>query len=104
MDPNETFMPRRSRQTASAASRDEVEWLRLVQEQVKSLSYGVVQVIVHDARVVQIETAERLRLDRLPVKPISRTTGSPESSTHDNSDATTDRIAGSIRAPDSRRP
>jgi hypothetical protein len=39
-------------------------WLRLVQRQVESLRYGLVEIVVHDQRVVQIERTERLRLDR----------------------------------------
>jgi len=33
-----------------------------VKEQVEQLHYGVVQVVVHDSRVVQIDRTERLRL------------------------------------------
>lgn len=29
------------------------DWLRLVQEKVESLRYGVVQLVVHDGRVTQ---------------------------------------------------
>ena len=39
-------------------------WLELVREQVGSLRYGVVQVTVHDARVIQIERTERVRLEK----------------------------------------
>jgi len=45
----------------------EAAWLALVAEKVKSLQYGVVQIVVHDSRVVQIERTERHRLD-LPRK------------------------------------
>lgn len=37
-------------------------WLRLVQEKVESLRYGVVQLVVHDGRVTQIERTEKTRL------------------------------------------
>ena len=40
------------------------EWLELVRRQVGSLRYGVVQIVVHDAQVIQIEKTERVRLDR----------------------------------------
>lgn len=43
----------------------ELGWLQIVQQQVGSIRYGVVQVVVHDSRVVQIERTERLRLDRV---------------------------------------
>lgn len=38
------------------------DWLRLVQEKVESLRYGVVQLVVHDGRVTQIERTEKTRL------------------------------------------
>ena len=41
-------------------------WLRVVREQIASLRFGVVQVIVHDGRVVQIERTEKVRLDSKP--------------------------------------
>ena len=39
------------------------EWLELVRRQVESLRYGVVEIVVHDSRVIQIEKTERVRLD-----------------------------------------
>ena len=39
-------------------------WLELVQHQVGSLKFGVVQITVRDGRVVQVETTERLRFDK----------------------------------------
>ncbi|HEX7654739.1 MAG TPA: YezD family protein [Verrucomicrobiae bacterium] len=41
-------------------------WLDLVKQQVGSLRYGVVEIIVHDSQVTQIEKTERLRLDKSP--------------------------------------
>jgi hypothetical protein len=43
-------------------------WLEIVREQVASLKYGVVEIVVHDSQVTQIEKTERLRLD----KPVTR--------------------------------
>jgi hypothetical protein len=40
------------------------DWLAVVRQQVGSLSYGVVQIIVHDSQVTQIEKTERVRLDK----------------------------------------
>jgi hypothetical protein len=40
----------------------EPEWVRLVREKVESLRYGVVQLVVHDGRVMQIERTEKTRL------------------------------------------
>jgi hypothetical protein len=45
-------------------------WLGVVQRQVKSLRYGVVQIIIHDSQVTQIEKTERVRLDRPPTSSI----------------------------------
>ena len=38
-------------------------WLDVVRRQVGSLNFGVVQIVVHDARVVQIERTEKVRLE-----------------------------------------
>ena len=38
-------------------------WLSLVAEKVKSMRFGVVQIIIHDSKVVQIERTERTRFD-----------------------------------------
>jgi hypothetical protein len=38
------------------------EWLEIVQKQVNALRFGVVQITVHESRVVQIETTEKVRL------------------------------------------
>ena len=39
-------------------------WLQIVQQQVGSLRFGLVQIVVHDNRVVQIERTEKVRLDK----------------------------------------
>jgi hypothetical protein len=38
------------------------DWLRVVQQKVETLRYGVVQLDVHDGRVTQIERTEKTRL------------------------------------------
>ncbi len=38
-------------------------WLEIVRRQVGSLDFGVVQIVVHAARVVQIERTEKFRLE-----------------------------------------
>jgi hypothetical protein len=38
-------------------------WVEVVRRQVGSLNFGVVQIVVHGARVVQIERTERMRLE-----------------------------------------
>ncbi len=46
------------------AGNDDLKWLELVTQQVSSLRFGVVEIVVHDGRVIQIEKTERLRLDK----------------------------------------
>jgi hypothetical protein len=38
-------------------------WLSLVRQKVESLHFGVVQIVVHDSKVVQIESTEKTRLN-----------------------------------------
>ena len=40
------------------------DWVAVVQKKVEALRYGVVQVVVHEGRVVQIECTEKVRIDR----------------------------------------
>jgi hypothetical protein len=42
----------------------EPEWLALVKQQVGSLRFGVVQIVIHDAQVTQVEKTERVRLGK----------------------------------------
>jgi hypothetical protein len=46
-----------------AGENEKPGWLVIVRRQVESLSYGVVQIVVHDSQVTQIEKTERVRLD-----------------------------------------
>ena len=46
-----------------AAKSGSEEWLEQVRRQVGSLRFGVVQVVVHDSRVVQIEKTEKIRFE-----------------------------------------
>jgi hypothetical protein len=63
------FMPD-SYEAIKAKSSDELKWLDLVVQQVSSLRYGVVEIVVHDSRVIQIEKTERVRLEKQePSKP-----------------------------------
>jgi hypothetical protein len=52
--------PRTDKRPASDGGSD---WLAVVKARVAGISYGVVQIIVHDGRVTQIECTERTRLD-----------------------------------------
>ena len=56
-------MHRPAQSTRSSEPAAEIAWLDLVRQQVGSLRYGVVQIVVHDGYVTQIEKTERVRLD-----------------------------------------
>ena len=56
-------------QAFKGKSSDELKWLELVIQHVGSLRFGVVEIVVHDSRVIQIEKTERVRLDRTNGKP-----------------------------------
>lgn len=45
------------------------DWLAIVREKVEGLSYGVVQIVVHDRKVTQIERTEKTRLDTPASEP-----------------------------------
>lgn len=48
-------------ETETLPPADADRWLRIVQDQVRSLRFGIVQIIVHDSRVTQIDKTERVR-------------------------------------------
>jgi hypothetical protein len=53
--------------------------LRQIEEAVRSLRYGTVQITVHNARVVQIDKVERVRIDPAAADPASgRDTPNPQ--------------------------
>ncbi len=52
-----------------AAESGDTKWLELVIQNVKSLRFGVVEIVVHDSRVIQIEKTERVRLDQAKKSP-----------------------------------
>ena len=39
---------------------DNARWLVLVQQQVEGIQFGVVQLVIHESRVVRIERTEKL--------------------------------------------
>jgi hypothetical protein len=39
---------------------ENARWLALVQQQVERIQFGVVQIVIHDSRVVRIERTEKL--------------------------------------------
>ena len=40
-------------------------WLEAVQNRVAALRFGAVEIVVHDGRVVQIQTTEKIRIERV---------------------------------------
>ena len=59
-----------------------------LEQALRNLRYGTVQLVVHDAQIVRIERVERIRLtglpDAQPSQPCGRPTTSPEGR-HDTS-------------------
>ena len=47
-----------------ADGQENLKWLEIVRRQVASLRFGVVEIVVHDSRVIQIEKTERVRLEK----------------------------------------
>lgn len=45
------------------SAEETTDWVELVRDSVKGLRFGVVQIVVHDAKVVQIETTEKVRIE-----------------------------------------
>lgn len=39
------------------------DWVEAVRQQVNSLRFGVIQIVVHEGRVVQIDRTEKIRVD-----------------------------------------
>jgi len=56
---------------SNAADGPSLDWLELVQRQVGSLRFGVVQIVVHESRVVQIERTEKVSLQNIAEQRIS---------------------------------
>jgi hypothetical protein len=57
-------------QNLQANGSGDAKWLVLVIQNIKSLHYGMVEIIVHDSRVIQIEKTERVRLDKPDLRPV----------------------------------
>ena len=49
---------------AAEESREFAEWIQVVKQSVSALQFGVVQIVVHNGKVVQIEKTEKLRIDQ----------------------------------------
>lgn len=44
----------------------EPDWLAVVRNQVSQVRFGVVQLMIHEGRVVQVERTERVRVENPP--------------------------------------
>lgn len=51
--------------TTSDSKNAVPNWVQVVQEQVSAIRFGVVQITIHESRVVQVERTEKVRFDRL---------------------------------------
>ena len=56
-------LPHEKMKEVTCLTEEERAWLSIVRRQVRSLRFGVVQIVVHNAQVVQIERTEKLRLN-----------------------------------------
>ena len=51
-------------QASNEPNREVPGWLETVRQQVDSLRFGVVQIVIHDSHVTQIDKTERVRLEK----------------------------------------
>jgi hypothetical protein len=51
------YMPQSGRVNGES---ENARWLALVEQQVKEIQFGVVQIVIHESRVVRIERTEKL--------------------------------------------
>lgn len=49
---------------ATAINEGQENWIETVSKQVSSLRFGLVQIVIHNGRVVQIEKTEKIRFDQ----------------------------------------
>jgi len=42
----------------------DTDWRNLVEQHVETVGYGSIEIVVHDSRIVHIDTTKRIRLDR----------------------------------------
>jgi len=47
----------------------EQDWQSIVRRQVDAIRFGVVQIVVHEGRVVQVEKTEKFRLQPDTIEP-----------------------------------
>ena len=63
--PSRRISPRPDGEAADSAEEPAAvaPWLAVVLDKVKTMRYGVIQIVVHDSKVVQIERTERTRFE-----------------------------------------
>ncbi len=54
--------PKQAELAKNNGSQINEDWVQIVRKSVGTLQFGVVQIVVHNAKVVQIETTEKVRL------------------------------------------
>ncbi|HTV47716.1 MAG TPA: YezD family protein [Phycisphaerae bacterium] len=47
----------------------EQDWQSIVRQQVDAIRFGIVQIVVHEGRVVQVERTEKIRLQTGGIEP-----------------------------------
>ena len=55
---------------ADVATAGQPAWFELVRDRVSGLRFGVVQIVIHDGRVTQVESTERVRLPAQPASAV----------------------------------
>ncbi len=54
--------PKGSQTPGALSQNDTADWVDVLRQHVASLRFGVIQVVIHEGRVVQIERTEKYRL------------------------------------------
>ncbi len=54
--------PKGAQTTGGMSQNDSGDWVDVLRQHVASLRFGVIQVVIHEGRVVQIERTEKYRL------------------------------------------
>ena len=61
--PDPVPLPPKGAQTTGALSQnDSGDWVDVLRQHVASLRFGVIQVVIHEGRIVQTERTEKYRL------------------------------------------
>jgi hypothetical protein len=55
--------------TPATATGEQSDWVDVIRQHVASLRFGVIQVVIHEGRVVQIERTEKYRLNSRSSQP-----------------------------------